>query len=94
MVESRNSWYEKVYDYFKNKDNFLILNIEEKGTDIGKKLLDFLKINNQNIKFPHVNKTTGSNKNSNNTIIKSFLEKYVVKEDWEGSSICRLNKLT
>ena len=90
-VKDRNYWYDHVYEYFKNKNNLLIVDICD--PDIVYKINKFLKINDNNFPFKKNNKTTNNRlKKYEKTIIKKinlFLEKYVVTEDHKTTWTCR-----
>lgn len=83
-VNDRNYWHQKVYDYFKDKDNLLIVNIDD-DENMGYKICDFLGVERKH--FPHTHKTV---RTFGQEQIQNFLDKYVDKDDWASSTICKL----
>ena len=94
-IDDRNYWYKEVYEYFKKKNNLLIIDINDR--DIKIKIDKFLNLIKKNMKFPHIHKSTKSIKSCTKNINKDkckenvmdFLEKYVEKDDWDTTGICK-----
>ena len=91
-VMDRNYWYNNVYEYFKNKDNLLIVDISDH--DISSKINNFLGLNSESVNLKKTNKTINNRLDKyDNTIknkINTFLEKYISKEDHNTKSICKI----
>ena len=91
-ILDRNYWYDYVYNYFKNKNNLLIIDICD--PDIVIKVGKFLEktVNVKTLKT--INKTTNTRINKHDFTIKKkirlFLEKNVPPEDHETISICKI----
>lgn len=97
-ITDRNYWYKKVYDYFKNKDNLLIINLYDDNKE--QKITEFLNIKDKGIKFTQEHSSTKSkktltpnfNKIQCKQIIIEFLKKYVEEKFWNTDNICPLIK--
>lgn len=82
-VKDRNFWYEKVYDYFKHKDNLLIVDIDR--DDVGEKITTFLNVDSRKLPHTHITQRTFGV-----DVVDNFLNTYISKNDWETSGICKL----
>jgi len=97
-ITDRNYWYKKVYDYFKNKDNLLILNLYDDNKE--QKIIKFLNMKDKGVIFKqeHISKkskktlTPNLNKTQCKEIIIDFLKKYVEEKFWDTDNICPLIK--
>ena len=90
-VNDRNFWYSMVYNYFRDKDNLLILDIESENKE--KNLSAFLNIQ-EGVKFEQnnikLNYTTNEREIDITRKIDRFLDDYIVKEDHNTKCIAKL----
>lgn len=89
-IIERNYWHKKVINYFKNKNKFIIINVE-KDKNIKQKLDKFLNLKSK-IPFPHENKKTIKSEKDIENIekINNFLIKNVYLKDHKSIKTAKL----
>ena len=82
-VHDRNYWYSYVNNYFRNKSNIQIFNID--NHDWINKVCKFFKFKNPEIE--HRNKTEKNTSEDLEKIVDLFLENYIQKKDFNSTGI-------
>ena len=96
-ITDRNYWYRKVYDYFKNKKNLLVINLYEENKE--DKIVKFLNLEDKGVKFKRKHNsqksqrtlTPGIDKPQCKKIVIEFLKKNVNQKFWDTDTICPLS---
>ena len=91
-IIDRNHWYKILNRYFQNKNNYLVLDIDDPNRE--DKICNFLNIENTGVQFRSKNV-----KHQNNVLKKKyidrlnkFLNKYIVESDHDTIGICKLKQ--